>query len=268
MNILVPTDFSEIADNALSFAAIMSAKLDAKIILLHVIPPNTWWVFDSDLIAGARQKQELIKKKLVDDGMSEAAIETHIISDFPLNKYINSFISHHKIDFIIMGSHGKGLSKAPLGSFTMGMISNVPIPVLVIPPQAKPEPFKHILYPTDLENVIDETKKLLSLARAFQASINIIHVTNGNIGAELLANSSLQGISALMEYSPITSEVVHEVPIGKAITQQIRKHNANLLVMFAHEKSFLEKLFRGSRTDQMSNQIEIPLLVFHKTAIK
>lgn len=264
MNILVPTDFSEIADNALAYATIIAGKLNAKIILLHVIPPNTWWVFDSDLIAAARQKQEQIRKKLVAEGMDPAAIETHIISDFPLNKYINNFIFHHKIDLIIMGTRGKGLSAALLGSFTMGMIDNVPIPILVVPPHAKPDAIHHILYPTDLENVTDETRKIVPLARAFNASIHIVHIPDNSIGAEMLANTSLQGVDKLMEYKLITTEIAHGASIRQIIDQQLRLKQADLLVMFAHKKGFFEKLFQGSRTEQMSGHVEVPLLVYQK----
>jgi len=48
------------------------------------------------------------------------------------------------------------------------------------------------------------------------------------------------------------------------IEQQISQQKADLLVMFAHEKGFFEKLFKGSRTEEMSNLVQVPLLIFHK----
>ena len=40
MNKLVPTDFSKVANVAVQYAAMLARKLDAKIILMHVVPPQ------------------------------------------------------------------------------------------------------------------------------------------------------------------------------------------------------------------------------------
>lgn len=266
MNILVPTDFSEMADNALSYATMIATKLQAKIILLHVIPPNgVWWTsFNSELISDARQKQETIKNRLVAGGMNPLSIETHVICDFPLTRYINDFISGHRIDFIVMGTGGTGLAKTKPGSFTMGMIDNVSLPIIAVPAQAKAVPIGRILYPTDLEDVLGETRRILPLAKAFGASVHIVHIPGESVGEEILAHHSLRDISKLAGYEHITTEVAHGDHIADVIDDRLVATGADVLVMFAHEKGFFEKLFSGSRTEQVSSHTRIPLLVYKK----
>lgn len=267
MNILVPTDFSEMADNAIDYAAMLAAKLQARIILLHVIPPTgIWWTsINNELIAGARQKQESIRQRLLSKGMRSSDIGSHIISDFPLTRYINEFISDHQVEFIVMGTHGSGgLAKTKLGSFTMGMIDNVPIPVFAVPAGVKSETISQILYPTDLEDVLCETRKLLPLAQAFDATIHIVHLPQESVASELLAHHSLLEIGKLSGYSRTTTEVVQGESIIRLIDQQIKTKNADLLAMFAHKKGFFEKLFKGSRSDQASEELQVPILVYRK----
>ncbi len=268
MNILVPTDFSEIANNALNYAAMLATNLKGEIILLHVIPPNSiWWSSsNAEFIEDARKKQASIKERLVSQGMDAANIETYVISEFPLPRYINDFASGHHIDFVVMGTKGSsGLAKTKLGSFTLGMIENVHIPVIAVPPEAKATTIKHILYPTDLGNVLEETRKILPLAKAFNASIHIVHIPPEPVSEELLAYHSLMDIGRLTGYEHITTGVAHSHNVRDVIDQQLIAKNADMLVMFAQEKGFFEKLFKGSKTEQMSSHTQVPLLVFRKT---
>lgn len=162
----------------------LAARLQSKIThcMLYLLILFGEHLSNSELIAEARQKQNAIRKKLVAKGISPFDIRMHVISDFPLTKYINDFISEHRIDYIVMGTHGSsGMSKTKLGSFTMGIIDNISIPIIAVPAGAKAEAISHILYPTDLEDALGDTRKPFTLAKALSATIHIVYVPDDSI---------------------------------------------------------------------------------------
>src|SRR5665811_1708420 len=172
MNILVPTDFSEVANVAVRYAALLARKLDAKIILFHAIPHQSVWLAltNDELVRDAHQKQDRIKAKLIKDGVNADKIEMHIFYQFPINKWINDFVRKNKIDFAVIGTKGAtGLKNVMLGSFALGMIEHVTIPVIAVPPDASTENISNILYPTDMEDILNEVKKLVVFSKAFDA---------------------------------------------------------------------------------------------------
>ena len=265
MNILVPTDFSEVANVAVQYAAMLARKLDAKIILFHAIPHHSvWWAITNDeLVQDAHQKQERIKAKLIKAGVDAGKIEMQVFYQFPLNIWINDFVRKNRIDFAVIGTKGTtGLKNVMLGSFALGMIEHVSVPVIAVPPDANVKSISKILYPTDLGDTLKEVKKLVVFAEAFGAFINIVHVSKPDIGEKLIARQ-LKKITALTGYEKITTDVKTGTDIELLIEESIKEKKADLLAMFP-KKGFFKQLFTGSVTEGISHQIVIPILVIKK----
>ena len=164
MTILVPTDFSEVANTAVRYAAMLAKKLDAKIILFHAVPHlSVWWALtNEEMVEEAHRKQQQVKQTLIEEGVKADNIEMHVFYQFPLNKFINDFIRKNKIDIAVIGTKGTtGLKNAMMGSFALGMIEHVSVPVIAVPPGAELKGISNILYPTDMEDTSKELKKIL-----------------------------------------------------------------------------------------------------------
>lgn len=99
--ILVPTDFSENARQALDVAVKVAKKTDAEIVLLHV------------------NEQKIYKTETF------TLNEEQVIFDFAKEK---------QADLIVMDTHQRrGLAHILLGSLTEDAINHAAIPVLAIP---------------------------------------------------------------------------------------------------------------------------------------
>ena len=267
MNILVPTDFSEVANVAVRYAAMLARKLDAKIFLFHAIPHHSvWWAMtNNELVRDAHQKQERIKAKLIKAGVDAGKIEMQVFYQFPLNIWINDFVQKNRIDFAVIGTKGTtGLKNVMLGSFALGMIEHVSVPVIAVPPDIKVEGISNILYPTDLEDTLKDVKKLVVFAKAFDASLHIVHISKTDIAEKSKALQKLQKIAAQVGYEKITTDVKTGSDIGFLIKECIKEKQADLLAMFPEEKGFFKQLFKGSITEEISQQIAIPLLAIKK----
>lgn len=267
MNILVPTDFSEVANSAVRYAAMLARKLEAKIILFHAIPHHSvWWGLANDeMFQEAHQKQAAIKATLVKEGVDAGKIELQVFYQFPINKWINDFVKKNKISFAVIGTKGTtGLKNVKMGSFALGMIEHLSVPVIAVPPETATEGISNILYPTDMEDTLKEIRKILPYAIMFDANIDIIHVSKDELTDKIRARNKLKDIAAQANYEKITTDVKTGSDIEALIEESIKEKKAELLVMFPKEKGFFKQLFKGSVTEEISHQITIPLFAIKK----
>ena len=137
-HILVPTDFSEYANQALDDATELAQNLQARLTLLHVIdttplgvvegaamlPPSYWQEVEMSI----EQSMEASLKRLDDVGVQG---ETIIARGVPFQTIIDT-ARDHNIDLIVMGTHGRtGLTHALMGSVAEKIVRLAPCPVLV-----------------------------------------------------------------------------------------------------------------------------------------
>ena len=137
-HILVPTDFSEYADDALDYAIALAQKLQARLTLLHAVettplevaesatqrPPSYW----QELGTGTEQSMEEFLKRLHDVGLQG---ETLIVHGVPFQAIIDT-AKDKGADLIVMGTHGRtGLTHVLMGSVAERVVRMAPCPVLV-----------------------------------------------------------------------------------------------------------------------------------------
>ena len=134
-HILVPTDFSEAAAEALDYAAYLATRFDAKLTLLHVheFPVYAYasgiYFPTVDLYAAAKKSTEeavaaLCMRWPFSDGL--------IAEGIPWEQIVN-LANDRKMDLIVMGTHGRrGISRALLGSVAEKVVRMAAVPVLSI----------------------------------------------------------------------------------------------------------------------------------------
>ena len=138
--ILVPTDFTEAADDALSYATSLATQLGASVVVCHVYQLPT-------ALAGA----ELSTRPTIEStaeidraariGVQEA-IAKQLGARIPMAAIIRPGNPETEIltiarevsaDLIILGSHGRsGLMRVLVGSVTDDLVHHAEIPVLVL----------------------------------------------------------------------------------------------------------------------------------------
>jgi nucleotide-binding universal stress UspA family protein len=136
--ILVPTDFSSYAQEALDYALKLAKKLDARVYIMHayLMPVAGWegaWAFPGDMISQleteSRAKLDTTVKKACETLPGTSAT---FYSGDPRDGVIKA-AKDLKADLIIMGTHGRrGLSRAIMGSVTETVIRHAGCPVLAV----------------------------------------------------------------------------------------------------------------------------------------
>lgn len=136
--ILVPTDFSDCADEALEYALKLAKPLDATVRIMHayLVPAAGWegdWAPPPDMIT---QLEANIRAKL-DAILSKAqrtlpSTTSTLFNGDPRDAVLKA-AGDLNADLIVMGSHGRrGIARALLGSVTEHVLRRAPCAVLAI----------------------------------------------------------------------------------------------------------------------------------------
>ncbi len=138
--VLVPTDFSDSAHQALRYGMSFAKEYDAELILLHVVE-NLTVGYASDLfpVPMAEVFQEIsgyAKTELAKLGQEarerEITVRELVVQGKPSAEIIR-IAAENEIDVIVLGTHGKGmLDQALFGSTTERVVRRAPCPVLTV----------------------------------------------------------------------------------------------------------------------------------------
>lgn len=272
--ILLPTDFSDNAWNAIKYAVQLYKDEKCNFILLNTYTPIIYQVEYLQASSPQLQVLEIVKetsnrklKELILAIKKEFNNSKHIftqISSFnTLTAEIDELYRGNAMDLIVMGTKGAtGLKEVLFGSNTVHVLKNAKCPVIAIPSDFSFETPHEILFPTDYE--IDYQKKhlepILDISSMYNTRVNILHVFYGEKLSERQEKNRLK----LENYFKKIAYLFHDVKnqnIPEAITKFQLKARINLLVMINNKHSFFENLFFKSTINQIGFHLNIPFLV-------
>lgn len=277
-NILIPTDFSDNAYRAISYAVRLFKNEDCSFYLLHTYTPA---IYQSEYLLHSPGQLGLGDIYRTDSETRLEELKSKIISNYnnPRHQFItqsafsvlmeaiDEIVERKKIDLIIMGTQGAtGAKEIFLGSSTVHTIKRAKCPVLAIPFAYEYETPKSILFPTDYE--IDYSlallREVLLISEIHKSTIDIMHVcTSYELNDKQERNK--KKLNALLSK---TEHRFHELPdqgVIEAINNIQPEQHAQLLVMVKNKHSFLENLFLKPVINQIGFHTSIPFLVlpFH-----
>jgi nucleotide-binding universal stress UspA family protein len=273
MTILVPTDFSKLSKVAIQYAVRIGKKLKAKLILLSVVnldsspgrvAVNVKYLEDKMAENAVEDFAKLINE-IRSENKGKIDIASHVMKGFPVEGVVINYAQHNDIDLIVMGTKGAtGLKKILLGSNAAAVIDKSRIPVITVPEFARFTSLKNIFYATDITNLKDELKTVVSFAKCFNAGIHILHIIPPTRESKLDIKKTVAKLSKTMDYKKITFTVSLHDNAAKGIDEYVLKHKTDMLAMFTHKLTFFEKLFSKSITRKMAFLSHVPLLTFKK----
>ena len=183
--ILVATDFSKPATQALKMAILISQVFGAKLSLVHAATPTAYGidtgpvpteVLNADLDADKEQINQLV---LSEPGLSQLKPSITVAYAEAI-ELINQVSRKERTDLIVVGSHGaSGLERVALGSVAEAVLHQARCPVLIVGPRCKPEqhPFRSILFATDLKTTgLRGAQYATGLAERFHSKLTVLHV--------------------------------------------------------------------------------------------
>lgn len=276
-NILVPTDFSENAENALYYAIDIAKRLNAKIILLHAYQNNysnpyiplDYAVEENKQMAISsdnRLKEESLKIKQI----GEIEYEYMSVEDSPVGATINT-IKEKKIDLVVMGTKGESnFLNSVFGSNTAKIIEKASCPVIAVPEEAIYNEIKKITYATSYNySDIYVLEKVVEMAKLFHAQVNVLHIsdnTRSQAEEKKKMKMFMDEANQNILYNNMSFQLLEGENVEDALEKYLDDDSTSMLVMSTHHRGFFDKLFGKSITKHMVYHTNIPLMAFHHTA--
>ncbi len=277
-NILIPTDFSDNAFNALEYGLAMFKKVRCNFYLLHINPITEY----SGGEAARYISTAILADTLLKESNEKLAGLLKQISHMPLNPKhefrtlasydfftdrIRKEVNEKKIDLIIMGTKGaSGLKAVSIGSNTGNVITKVPCPVLAVPENAKYTRPEEIAFPTDYDlgydiRVLDNLKEVALLNKA---AVRFLYISKIR---EELSREQMKNREFIGDYFSGVDHSFHKVTGEKletAIQCFTESRDVDMIVMVAKNLNFLQRILFRPTVEKISYHVTIPFLVLHE----
>lgn len=268
--ILVPTDFSLNAANALDFALSLARGNGMEIHLVHSYSvPYTGSNVMIDISDVLRQKAEDDIRLLIEEVRHNEVNDDCTINwscEYgPASEIIASKVETEKIDLVVMGTKGSdSVASKLLGSVTYNTIRKIKIPVIVVPEKSVVNEIKKIVFVTDLHinGNINKVDYLKDFAIDLGSTIDVLYVNQKpDVKPDIsMAVDSMRVDNKLKEvYHKF--EVVDNENIEEGINDFVATHPCDILAVMPKHHGFLESLFHKSVTRSLTMHAHLPLLV-------
>ncbi len=272
-NILIPTDFSDNAMNAVKFALELFKYDKSNIYFLHTYQDEVYELFEgqpSGSIESIIQERQLISDEKLDDILNSVneiwgnpRHNYHKISSYnSLVDEIDLITDGKDIDIIVMGTKGQTDDRsATFGSNTLQVLKYVSCPVLSIPANYTYTQPKHIAFPTNflIPYKRRELKLLCEIASPYRAVIDIIYISK-SLKLSRRQEDNKRFLTEELCKNDLNFKTIANASIVNAIFTYIKEQHIDMLVMVNTRHSFLEHMLFKSTIDEMSLHLDIPFL--------
>jgi len=269
--ILIPTDFSVHAEEALKVAAQIAKENNSEIYLLHMLelPTQMNYAIAEDrnipetvfYMKKAHEAFQKIKESPYLDGIP-------VIEAVQFEKAFSGILSFSKkndVDLIIMGSHGaSGIEEILIGSNTEKVVRMSEIPVMVIKKGLDEYKMKNFVFASDFA---DESKKpfqkMVDFAKSFDAAITLVTIcTPNSFKTTATTQKTMENFAAEFDFKKHSMHIYNAINIEKGILEFAGSANADLIGICTHGRTGLSHFFNGSISEDIVNHTATPVITF------
>lgn len=281
--ILVPTDFSEEAQNAIQLACQIVQKTGGEVVAIHVLDHTGLFDFSAgsstypmmgnpagldldqqfleSLYANAEEKCDKFLRAYDQLGCNITK-KIKIGSAF---HYITEEINEEKTDLVIMGSKGaSGFEEVLIGSNTEKVVRHAKCPVITVKSKIDIEGVKDIVFATSFkEEDSHVAEELMRLQEIFSAKLHLVRVnTPNNFETTRKVKERAERFVKENKISNYTINIYNDKVEEDGIIFFAQDINADLIAIATHGHTGLVHLLSGSIAEDVVNHAKRPVWTF------
>jgi nucleotide-binding universal stress UspA family protein len=261
--IIVPWDFSQVAENAFQHAVNISKALNREILLLHVVADKR----DGDSKQG---EMEASSDKL---GKEFGKRPHSRIVEGSIFHAIGETAKELKAEMIIMGTHGMKGAQKLFGSKALKVVVSSRIPFLVVQDKPSKETIDTILLPIDFKRENKEKANwIYYLARNFGAKFIILKSKAKDKGFKRKVLSNIKYVETFLKGHDIEYEIVTSAgkqSFKKEIISFAKEHQADLiLAMATRDIKWVDYLLGAPEQYILANPENLPVMCMNPRPAK
>jgi nucleotide-binding universal stress UspA family protein len=277
MKILVTTDFSENSKAGICYAISLADIRKAELHFLHsCFLPKPATMADEHYPIYAKEENIKIKNKLsefveaiyksmkISPGKYRCVVVEGMIPETSITEYATD----NSIDFICISTRGAGKLNKIFGTTAGNLITKSDTPVIAIPRHYKPKTIENVLYASDLKNYQQELNIVMDFVNPLNATVELFHLT---YPGEAELDKDMLNQKLKKQFGDKVKLHLENTDLGKSLAHGLQNaidiSDPELVIMFTEQRrSFFQKLFLSSTSEQIVFQTKVPMLVYNKTA--
>ncbi len=276
--ILLPTDFSKNALNAIRYALALYADQQCDFYFLNVYQVDGYNLDNAMMVPepgesafeAAKSKSEHRFKELMEIlnlNPKNPKHNYHTISTFSfLFEAVENTIARHDIDIIVMGTKGRtGSHTVIYGTNTINLMEEVTeCPVLAIPEDVRFAPPKEIVFPTDYKTPFKrrELNYLIEIGKMYGTAIRILHVKE----KEKLSQAQENNKELLEDILKNTSHSFHSlegVKVHTGINAFIESRNSDMVAFLNKKHRFFGSMWSNPLVKELGYHSRVPVFTLN-----
>lgn len=267
---LIATDFSPASNRAVEYGLKLADALDASATLVAAYEEIPVPITDTASVTiidagdikhlaeqGLRRQQDLFQMNRVQP-IATIAVRGPVVAS------ILDAATELNADMIVAGMKGEGKSVRKLfGSTVTALARKTPVPLLVVPEEARYRPLVNILLGNDIRpdvniHSLDPLQEFVTIFNSRLYAVRVVQKGAKELIEVIHREKLLQDLDK-------TWKVKFEYEMGEDIVpvlnEFVRTHDIEMVVMVPHPRSLPERWFVRSHTRKMIFEASVPLLI-------
>ncbi|SHJ35473.1 universal stress protein [Pseudozobellia thermophila] len=274
--ILLPTDFSNNAWNAIFTAVKLYTDVKCRFYLLHAYEPGALnllgrkgqqrlGVLYDSLSEYSRQELDKVMDYLDKNHHNPKHSFEPLSKSDTLEEAVEGVIAEKDIDLVCMGTQGAtGAKKVFMGSNTVKVLNKINnTPVLVVPDEYDFKRLKSLALPTDFTKKYEKYQllPLTELASLWNTNVQVVHVAiEFALNDQQLVNQKLLK-ERLNDLEVTFYNIDFEIDVAHTLEKFAQDIEVDMLALIRYHHSFWEKIIGEPVVKKMTFHAKVPLLV-------
>ena len=272
-NILYATDCSKHAEPAMRYVYKLCEILGAKLTVINVyhfdqLQAKARMSDEPLVLSPYHERMEVLKNycsRYLSIGSPKVELNLDVVNNLSVSEGILERTKELKPDLLVVGMKDEHSERGLWAeNIAHALLEKSECPVLLVPNSKRPKKIKKIIYATDFEmKDLEALKFILPLAKAYRASLIIIHVP---VEGEHTSAEQMQWFQELLDqeiaYDDLSFMMLYPGKIINNLKEYVETNAVDLVVMLERIGKGVRSLFHKDRVKTMGKNTSTPVLGF------
>lgn len=275
--ILIPTDFSANAFNAINYAMELYKEVDCEFFIFHSYYLSG---YSKDNLLTPEPSAEDIEKVRVksERSMDKLKSRMDVFAQNPKHSYryldewgsfydlMEETVKRENIEFVIMGTQGQSDKKTVvLGSNAVNVMERIrSCPVLAVPATVQFIKPNEIVFPTSYLTDYQATELdiLVEISQLTNAPVRILHVQKDKIlNKTQIKNKEI--LETILATVPHTHHTLYDMEIKDGVRSFVQSRESDMIAFINRKHNFFGSIFSNPMVKELGKYSNVPLLAVH-----
>lgn len=275
--ILIPTDFSANALNAIKYAMELFKREHCDFFILHSYYLSGYSKDNLLTPVPSDEARDSVKLK-AEKNMEKLKIQMSLHEANPLHDFnyltefgtlydiMNKTVQSEDIELVVLGTRGQtDNTSVILGSNAVNIMEKIrQCPVMAIPSdQVFKEP-NEIVFPTSFRTHYKqkELDTMVEVARLTNSPIRILHIRKDKPLTEAqLKNKTL--LETILDPAPFTHHTLYNIAVNDGVRCFVQSRESEMIAFVNKKHNFFGSIFSNPMVKELGKHANVPLLAMH-----